>query len=337
MSPVTALGLVLLLGLVLYALLAGADFGGGVWDLLAAGPRAPAQRAAVARAIGPIWEANHVWMVLVVVVLFSAFSPAYALVMTALNVPVSLVLVGIVLRGSSFVFRKYDPAGFDVSGWGRVFAVSSTVTPVFLGVVLGTLSTPGLTMEGGRYTGGFFGPWLQPFPWVVGLFALVLFAFLAATYLTAEVEDPDLARDFRNRALAAAAAAALLAAAVWILSEGAAPEVYGGLGAPWGLAARLGAAAALAATVGLLWRGRWLAARVGAGATVALVVAAWGAALHPWIVPGVLTLEAAAAPAPTLRWLLRVLAAGTVILAPCLVYLYRTFRPGRAGPPGRGR
>ena len=115
----------MLVALIFYALLAGADFGGGVWDLLATGPRAERQRALIADAIGPIWEANHVWLILVVVILFTAFPPAFAAIMTALHIPLTLMLIGIVLRGAAFTFRTYDTQDNDVQRrWSRVFAIA---------------------------------------------------------------------------------------------------------------------------------------------------------------------------------------------------------------------
>ena len=120
---------VIYVALLVYTLTGGADFGGGVWDLFAAGPRRDRQRALVARAIGPIWEANHVWLIVVVVLLFVCFPPAFAAIMTALHIPLTLMLIGVVLRGSAFVFRAYDPVSRGAAGgdtaWGRVFAVSS--------------------------------------------------------------------------------------------------------------------------------------------------------------------------------------------------------------------
>ncbi|HEX9709885.1 MAG TPA: cytochrome d ubiquinol oxidase subunit II [Candidatus Thermoplasmatota archaeon] len=342
------LGGVLLLSLLLYALLAGADFGGGVWDLLARGDRAAAQRDAVARAIGPIWEANHVWMIVALVVLFSAFPAAFALVMTALHVPVTLMLVGIVLRGISFVFRKYDPEGAgegEPSRWGRVFAISSVITPVMLGVVLGTVSTPALGTGALPYTGGFVTPWLRPFPWTVGLLALALFSFLAAVYLTVEAKEGPLAEDFRRRALASGVAVALTGTAAWALAGADAPEL-GLLQRGWGAAlTALGALLLLATGVALVRR-RYLAARVLAAGTTAAILLGWGASQAPWLVVGALTLREAAAPEATLRLLVVVLAAGSVVLVPALVYLYRTFKGGvivvpmergsASGPPGDG-
>jgi len=136
------LGGVMLVSLTFYALLAGADYGGGVWDLLASGPRAKRQRELIAKAIAPIWEANHVWLILVVVVLFTAFPPAYALISTSLHVALLLLLLGIVLRGSAFVFRSNDTTHSDEHArWGRVFATASLCTPILLGAVVGASSS----------------------------------------------------------------------------------------------------------------------------------------------------------------------------------------------------
>src|ERR1043165_7715805 len=131
---------VTLVSLIVYALMGGADFGGGVWDLLASGPRKQQQRAMIDNAIGPIWEANHVWLILVVVLLFTAWPGAFAGIMTALHIPIAAMLVGIVLRGTAFVFRKYDSRRDNVQKrWSQVFGVSSLFTPFIQGVTLGAL------------------------------------------------------------------------------------------------------------------------------------------------------------------------------------------------------
>ena len=314
--------------LVIYALLGGADFGGGVWDLLASGPRAKAQRETIAGAIGPIWEANHVWMIIAVVLLFTAFPPAFSTIMTALHIPVTLMLVGIVLRGSSFVFRKMAPdAEGDTSTWQLVFAGSSIVTPVMLGVVLGTISTRAIGYEDGVVTGGFVRPWLAPFPWVVGGLALALFAFLAAVYLTLETDDPGLRGDFRRRAYWSAAAVALLGAIALSLAPTAAPDLAGRLeGRFSGVALLAGGGAALAAAVAALRAGRYASARVLAVALVTAVIAGWGLGMEPWLVAGALTIPDSAAPPVTLRLVAGVLALGTVLLVPAFAYLYLTFK-----------
>src|SRR6266705_4271884 len=174
-----------------YAVLGGADFGGGVWDLLALGPRRERQRELIAEAIGPVWEANHVWLILAIVLLFTCFPPAFARLGTRLHIPLSLVLIGIVLRGSAFTFWRYGGAGQgegdgdqEERQWGMIFAVASLITPLLLGTTVGAIASGGLG-EGGRETGdGFYATyvasWLNPFALAVGLFALVAFAFLAA-------------------------------------------------------------------------------------------------------------------------------------------------------------
>ena len=220
--------------LILYALLGGADYGGGVWDLFAVGPRAPEQRKLIAKAISPVWEANHVWLILVLVILFTAFPPAFAAIATALHIPITLLLIGIVLRGTAFTFRAYDSQRDDVQRrWGLVFSIASIITPVLLGTTLGAIASGRIRMGDGILTSGFVSSWLAPFPLAVGFFALALFAFLAAVYLTLEAEDRALQEDFRLRALAAGVAVGLLALTVFILAGTGAPSVRAGISRTW--------------------------------------------------------------------------------------------------------
>jgi cytochrome d ubiquinol oxidase subunit II len=175
-------GLAILVSLIAYALSGGADFGGGVWDLLASGPRAASQRRQIAHSMGPIWEANHIWLILAIVVLFTAFPAAFARITTVLHVPLLLMLLGIVARGAAFSFRAYgDPEGPSEEPWGKLFAAASLVTPVLLGVVLGAIASGKLGPPSSA--ADFLTAWIGPLPFAVGLFALVLFAFLAAVYL----------------------------------------------------------------------------------------------------------------------------------------------------------
>jgi len=182
-----ACGVILLLGVMLYAVLGGADFGGGVWDLLARGRRAEQQREVIAHAIGPIWEANHVWLIFVIVLVFTIFPPVFAALSVALYIPLSLALLGIVFRGAAFIFRT--PAR-DVSymggAWDRVFAMASTVTPVFFGMAAGAVASGQIRVEGGVVTSDLWRTWFAPFPLAVGLLALATCAYLAAVYLTLE-------------------------------------------------------------------------------------------------------------------------------------------------------
>jgi cytochrome d ubiquinol oxidase subunit II len=329
---------VILAALVIYVILGGADFGGGVWDLAARGPRAPRHRKIIAHALGPIWEANHVWMIVAVVLLFTCFPSAFAVIMTALHIPVTLMLIGIVLRGSSFVFQKVDPAGEGgPSGWQTVFAVSSLVTPVMIGVVAGTVSTPALGYENGVVTGGFFRPWLAPFPWAVGAFTLALCGFLAAVYLTLEAREDDLREDFRRRALASGASVAVAGAVVGLLARGAAPDVAAHLtGSLSGRAVGFLGTASLVGALVLLVRRRYFGARALAVMSVVAVLVGWGWGLHPWIVVGAVDVHSGAAPDVTLRLVGRILAGGAVLLVPSYWYLYATFR-GRVLFPRRAR
>src|SRR5450759_2265020 len=164
--------LCILLALILYALMGGADFGGGMWDLLAAGPRATQQRQAIAEAIGPIWEANHVWLILVVVLLFTGFPTGFAGMMTALNIPLTAMLIGIVLRGSAFIFRKYDSQSDAAQRrWSTVFGIASFFTPFLQGMILGALTTGQIRIVNGQVVSGFFAGWLTLFALACGVFA----------------------------------------------------------------------------------------------------------------------------------------------------------------------
>ena len=322
-------GGVLVVALTIYALSGGADFGAGVWDLFAHGPRAKDQRALIANAIGPIWEANNVWLVLVVVVLFTAFPPAYAAISTALFVPLTIMLVGIVLRGAAFAFRAHDRLQDDVQRrWSRLFAIASIITPIMLGVCLGTIAAGAIQLDpGGLVTTGFFSAWLSPFAWSVGVLALALFAFVAALYLVVEAGAPELRSDFRRRALAAGIATDLLAVVVFLLARGGAPRMALGLtGTVWALPLLVVTALAALGTLWALWAARFLLARaLGVGQAV-LILWGWAAAQYPYIIPPNLTLTAAAAPEVTLRLLLIALVVGALVLFPSFYYLYRVFK-----------
>jgi cytochrome bd ubiquinol oxidase subunit II len=318
----------MLVALVFYALLAGADFGGGVWDLLARGPRAADQRALIADAIGPIWEANHVWLILVVVIMFTAFPPAFAVIMTALHIPLTVMLVGIVLRGAAFTFRTYDDQRDNVQRrWGRIFAIASVATPIMLGICVGAIASGRITVEDQIVTSGFFAAWLAPFPWAVGGFALALFAFLAAVYLTVEAREPALQNDFRQRALLAAVAVGVLALMVFLLSGTGAPRIRAGLSAsPWAWPLQIVTGGVAVGAIWALWTRRFYLARALAAAQVALILLGWGAAQYPYLVEPDITIQDAAAPPVTLRLLLIALGAGALVLFPSIYFLFRIFK-----------
>ncbi len=312
-----------------YVVMGGADFGGGVWDLLASGSRRTRQRALIADAIGPIWEANHVWLILVVVLLFTCFPSVFARLSVTLHIPLTLMLIGIVLRGSAFTFRSYDSQRDDVQRrWGAIFAGASIVTPVLLGVGVGTVAAGRVpAAPSGTFVDGYVSPWLGPFPLGVGLLTLVLFAFLAAVYLTLETADADLREDFRRRALTSGVAAFGAAALSLALAYGEAPLVWRELlSTPWAAVLHLATAVAAVAALSALWTRRWRLARAAAVVQVSCIVWGWGFAQYPYLLPPDLTYAEAAAPAITLKLVLGALALGALVLVPSLYYLFRIFK-----------
>jgi cytochrome d ubiquinol oxidase subunit II len=318
--------LVIVIALDLYAVSGGADYGGGVWDLLARGPRAERQRELISHAIGPIWEANHVWLILAIVVLFTGFPPAFARITTILHVPLFLMLLGIVARGAAFSFRSYgSPRGETQRSWGWVFAVASLVTPLLLGVILGAIAAGTVRAEASS-TSVFFTSWLGLFPLSVGLYALVMFAFLAAVYLTVEAEEEDLREDFRRRALASGIFLGVMAAVVLGVAGLRVPEILEDLTrTPWSWVLHALTAAAAVWTLLALWRRRYLRARIGAVLQVSLIIWGWAFSQYPHLIKPDLTLWDAAAPPVTLKLLLGARAAGAVLLVPSFFYLFRVF------------
>jgi cytochrome d ubiquinol oxidase subunit II len=333
-----------LAGLVLYGTLGGADFGGGVWDLFAGGPRRDEQRAAIAHAMGPVWEANHVWLIFVIVLLFTAFPAAFAALSVGLFGVFHLVLVGVALRGAAFVFRGPEVGHRGESRWGTVFGAASAITPVLLGVAVGAVSAGSLRVRDGQVQVAGVPPWLAPVSLAIGALALALCAYLAAVYLTVETGG-ELREDFRRRALLAGTAVVGLAALTLPLLYLETPHLWRGLigvrAAPVLVA---GVAAALLSGWALLRR-RFHLARAAAVLQVALLLAGWGLAQYPYLIYPDVTLRNAAAPEPTLRFLLYALPAGAALLVPSLWLLFRVFkgqqpvdRPGGAhGPSGAER
>jgi cytochrome bd ubiquinol oxidase subunit II len=323
------LAAVLALSLNAYVLLAGADFGGGVWDMLASGPRRNRQREVIAHAIGPIWEANHVWLILAIVLTFTCFPAVYARLGTVLHIPLTLMLVGIVLRGSAFTFRTYD-SQHDAAQrrWGRIFSSASVITPILLGVSIGAVAAGRVGGESqGSFVQQFVSPWLTSFGLGVGLLALTLFAFLAAVYLTLESTDRDLCEDFRKRALICGVAVFFASGLVLLLSPGGAPLVRGGLiDSPWALPLHLLTGAAALAVLAALWFRRYRWARLAVGLQVSLIFWGWALAQYPYLLPPAYTVRNTAAPDSTLRLTLIVLGVGGLVLLPSLWYLFQVFK-----------
>jgi cytochrome bd ubiquinol oxidase subunit II len=319
-------GLVALGALAAYAVLAGPDFGGGVLDLLAGGRRQAEQRAAIAATIGPVWEANHVWLIFLLIVLFTAYPVALADLSAVFFVPFHLVLAGIVLRGAAFGFRSYVAGpGVAFYAWGRIFGIASAITPLLLGATLGATATGAIRIVHGQTPPGAAAAWLMPFPLVLGALTLALCAYLAAIHL-AQVTDGDVREDFRRRALGLALVIVVLSPATLVLLRGEAPRLWDGLLGP--RAAPVLALALLVAPAAafMVWRRSYGSARTLAVGEVILLLGAWALAQWPYIIYPDVTLVGAAAPPATLAFLLATVPFGMGLVLPSLWLLFAVFR-----------
>lgn len=317
---------IMVTALTAYVVLAGADFGGGVWEVLAFGPRANEQRQAIARAMGPVWEANHVWLILVVVLLFTAFPAAFAAISTALFLPLTLALVGIVLRGSAFVFRAHAAQAAGAQRYlGNIFGAASVVTPVLLGMCVGALGSGAIRVQNDKVNPDYVSPWLSPFPIMIGLLALALCAFLAAVYLTCETQGA-LREDFRKRALWAGLVMAVLAFLTLPVTINGAPVLWVALS--WGRATPL-----VVGMIGLglgalvvFWFGHYKLARLMSIGEVTCIVWGWALAQAPYIIVPDITITGVAASKASLEALLLVLGVGSLFLIPALWLLFAVFK-----------
>lgn len=330
-----------LLGLMAYVALGGADFGGGVWDLFATGPRRKAQQELIARAMGPVWEANHVWLIFVLVVLFTCFPIGYAALMEALFWPLHIVLAGIMLRGAAFVFRHYGPR-HDSSrqretlishhnAWGAVFGVASVISPVLMGWSFGIVTAGDIRVdaEGAVTSRGLL---LSIYPLACGLLALATCAYLAAVYLVIEAPE-HLKPDFRIRAVLAGTVMAALAFIVLVSARTDAGWLWDQLLSPrarWILAS--GGIAFLASAVAV-FRHWDRTARVMGVAQTTLMLLGWGMAHRDYLLYPDVPLTRAMAPESTLSFMLVAAGAGMVVLIPSLWLLFQVFKTQQAHPP----
>ena len=309
-------------GITLYALLAGADFGAGFWDLVAGGTvRGAPTRALIEESIGPVWEANHVWLIFVLVTLWTGFPSAFAPIMSTLYVPLTLAAVGIILRGSAFAFRKASRTIAARRLYGIAFASSSVITPYFLGSIVGGVASGRVPV--GTRAGDVLRSWLNPTSVLGGVMAVVVCAFLAAVYLAADAERrgrPELANGFRHRSLLAGIVGGAVAAVGVAVLHADAPSLFHGLTHRGALLIGVSAAAG-ACTLVLIARRRFAIARYIAALAVVAVLWGWAAGQYPWMLEHELTIEAAAAPRATLTAGLVALGAGSLVLAPALVWL----------------
>jgi cytochrome d ubiquinol oxidase subunit II len=323
-TAVDALLVIVVLSLAAYALLAGADFGGGVWDLLARGRTADDERKLVSASLGPVWEANHVWLIFVIVCVFSGFPTAFGTIATSLELPLAFALVGIVLRGAAYVYRAYgEGAALPDHWWGRIFAGASVLTPFMLGVSGAALATGRLGPRSSPSA-----PFHTPFALMAGVLAVVVTAFLAAVYLCHNAaQSPTtehLVKVFRRKAIRAAVGSGAVALAMLPFLYRDAPIV----------AARFtersipfAAVSALCGIVSLyvLWRERYVLARVTAAVAVIGVLGGWAAAQYPDLMVGVHTASEAAAAPQSVDALLVAVICGMAVIAPSFLLLLKVF------------
>jgi cytochrome d ubiquinol oxidase subunit II len=319
----TAAAIVLFVAVTAYAVFAGADFGAGFWDLTAGGTRRGARpREVIDHSIGPVWEANHVWLIFCFVVLWSCFPEAYASITLTLFVPLTIAALGIVLRGASFAFRKAVFRTRDRRNFGAAFAVSSVIVPYCMGAVAGAIAS-GRVPAGGR-AGDPWDSWVNPTSVLGGVLAVSVVAYLAAVYLIRDADrlgDEPMVAYFRRRAVAAAVAAGVVAGAGILVLHADAEYLFHGLTAR-ALPLVIASAVCGSATLWLLRSGRRGGARLGAVAAVASVVLAWGVAQWDYMLPTSLTVSAAAAPSGTIAAVLVATGLAVLLVVPAFALLY---------------
>ena len=319
----TAVAVVLFVAVTAYAVFGGADFGAGIWDLAAGGTtRGERPRAVIDHSIGPVWEANHVWLIFCFVVLWTGFPEAYASITLTLFVPLTIAALGIVLRGSSFAFRKAVLRTCDRRNFGAAFALASVLVPYCMGAVAGGIAS-GRVPAGGE-AGDPVDSWINPTSILGGILAITVTAYLAATYLTLDAHrlgDAQIADYFRRRALGASiVAGAVAVAGIFVLRDDA-RYVFDGLTSR-GLPLVIASALCAAGSIVLLLRRAHHGARLLALGAVASVVVAWGVAQWPYLLPTSLEVSDAAAPSGTLQVLLVATGLAVVIVLPGFGLLY---------------
>jgi cytochrome d ubiquinol oxidase subunit II len=321
-SKADAAAAILWVGATFYALFGGADFGAGFWDLIAGGPeQGERPRNLIQRSLTPVWEANHVWLIFVLVVLWTAFPPAFSAIFTTLYVPIALAALGIVLRGAGFAFRKSIVGLQGRRAMGATFAISSVVTPFFMGTVVGAIAAGNVPAQG---NGDAFSTWLRPLPLLIGAMFVATGAYLAAVFLVGDAHrggDEEMERYFERRALGSAVVAGAFAAAGLVALHAEARYVFDRLTSQ-GLPLVVLSLACGAVLLAVLLRGGRRPLRPLAAGAVTAVIWGWGVAQFPYLLPTSLRIDQAAAPDPTMTIIFIVFAVAAVLVLPSLALLY---------------
>lgn len=323
--------------LILYAVFAGADFGAGIWIAVGALRRRDRYREPLLHAIGPVWETNHIWLIVVVVTLFTAFPQAFGALFIALLAPLVLLLLGVTFRGAAFAFWHYgETSPQRLPAMVEVLAVASVLTPFFMAMAVAAPAGGGLVLEGREVVSGPWESWLSPFTAGAGVVGVAVCAYLTPIYMTVRTEG-ELRDGYRARGIAGALFLGAATAAMLPVAWRWAPDFFSELGRPVPIGLVLAAVILGVTALGDLWVRQYRAAQLTAALVVTATLAAFLAALYPDLILGELSIDQAAAPRATLLAYLIALGAGAVLLVPSLWLLYYTYRgnPDPAAPPGR--
>jgi len=319
------------ISLLLYCLFAGADFGGGMLESFLGEKRTEDQKRIIGNAIAPVWEANHVWIILAIVILFNGFPNAYSEISILFHIPILIMLVGIILRGCAFTFRHYDAIrGRSQVYYSAIFIFSSYLAPLMLGIIAGALFLGRIPLNPTSFSDIYIFPWFNWFSLAVGVFTCALFSFLAAVYLVGETNDVELKTIFSKKARIGNLVAVISGGLVFLSAEGlglSLVQIF--------LKNGITMACLAAATMALfpLWislkKKQIWTSRMLASSQVAFILVGWFAAQFPVIMTrgnSSLTIYNSAAPEPTLRYLLLALISGVLLIFPALFYLLRVFK-----------
>jgi cytochrome d ubiquinol oxidase subunit II len=321
----------ILVGLAAYAVLAGADFGAGIWILISR-RRDEALRDHARHAMGPVWEANHVWLIFVIVVAWTAYPTVLASITSTLTVPLFLAAIGVILRGTAYALRAQAESGSVATRTERLLGASSILTPFALGATAGGIASGRVPL--GNAAGDLWSSWLNATGITIGLLSVATSWYLASVYLAADaarIGHAPIVGAFRTRALLTGVVAGALSLAALIVVHEDARPIWDGLTSGWGLVPLLVSAAAGGVTLLLVGSGRYEAARYAGAAAVAAVVAGWAVAQSPDLLPGV-TVDDAAAGHATLVALVISVTLGVVVLVPSLALLFNLSLAGRFDP-----
>lgn len=324
------------LSLITYAALGGADFGGGIWDLFSLGPEQDQKRQLIVSALGPVWEANNVWLIYLVVGLYTAFPLVAATLAIALFIPLSLALIGVVLRGASFAFRTHFANSVTMKEiWGRAFGIASAITPFLFGTCAAAVASGQIRVQHGHIPVALLNAWLTPFALTIGVMGLALCATIAPIYLTVEArkaKNEQLANTFRTRAFIAGGILAALGILGLALSPSEAPLLWRGMldHALWAVIVTILIGIATGAA---LFLRRYQLARILIILETGALLGTWGLAQLPYIIPPDLTLTNAASPPTTLREFFISALIGMLVLIPSLWFLFHVFKAQETIPP----